>query len=184
MQAAFQALDQENWEEAVAAADRAIFSFPDYVEPDSAYIAKARALQRLGRADDEFHTLETFWNKGGYSARALMSLAEDYRERGDDDNAQRVLRDVLWADPFREDVHLQLGDLYLRTGNADLALREYEVLMALNPVDRAQANLKLAQAHRALGNSEATMEYLMTALDIAPQYRPAQQMLLELTRKP
>src|SRR5690606_12963817 len=41
MGAAFQALEAENWEEAVAAADRAIFTFPDYVEPDSAYIAKA-----------------------------------------------------------------------------------------------------------------------------------------------
>lgn len=183
MQAAFQALDQENWQEAVAAADRAIFTFPDYVEPDSAYIAKARALARLGNSDDEFRTLETFWQKGGYAARTLMSLAGNYRERGDEDNAMRVLRDVLWADPFREDVHLQLGDLLLKNGSADRALREYEVLMALNPVDRAQANLKLAQAHRALGNSEATMEYLMTALDIAPQYRPAQQMLLELTRR-
>src|SRR5690606_32287106 len=95
MQAAFQALDQENWQEAVAAADRAIFTFPDYVEPDSAYIAKARALARLGNSDDEFRTLETFWQKGGYAARTLMSLAGNYRERGDEDNAMRVLRDVL-----------------------------------------------------------------------------------------
>src|SRR5690606_41018761 len=110
MGAAFQALEAENWEEAIAAADRAIFTFPDYVEPDSAYIAKARALARLEDEEDEFRTLETFWQKGGYAARTLMSLAEDYRERGDADNAMRVLRDVLAADPLREDVHLQLGD--------------------------------------------------------------------------
>lgn len=182
MGAAFQALEAENWEEAVAAADRAIFTFPDYVEPDSAYIAKARALARLEDEENEFRTLETFWQKGGYSANALVALAEDYQARDDDTNAMEVLRDVLWADPFREDVHLQLGDLYLEAGAAERALREYEVLMALDPVDKAQANLKLATAHRALGNSEQTMDYLMTALDIAPQYRPAQQLLLDLTR--
>ena len=34
-----------------------------------------------------------------------------------------------------------------------------------------------------MDNDDKTMEYLMTALDIAPQYRPAQQLLLELTRR-
>ena len=37
-------------------------------------------------------------------------------------------------------------------------------------------------AYNALDNVGKTMEYLMTALDIAPLYRPAQQLLLELSR--
>lgn len=183
LRASFAALDAENWAEAVAAAERAIFTFPDYVEPDSPYIAKARAHARLDDKEGEFLALETFWKKGGYAPRALMALAADYRERGEAEAALEVLRDVIWADPFMEAVHLQLGELYQETGNAAKALREYEVLLALNPVDKAQANLKLATAHRALGDRERTMEYLLTALDLAPQYRPAQQLLLELSRE-
>ena len=64
------------------------------------------------------------------------------------------------------------------------ALAEFEILLALDPVDKAAANLKIAQAWNALGDADKTMEYLLTALDIAPQYRPAQALLLELSRTP
>jgi tetratricopeptide (TPR) repeat protein len=181
--AAFAALEQEDWNGAVSAAQRAIEIFPDYVEPDSPYIALGRAYTRLEDEDNEFSTLQSFWQKGGYAARALMALAEDYEQRNDLTSALRVLNDVIWADPFMEDVHLKLGDLYLQQKQPELALREYEVLLALEPIDKASANLKIAEAYLAMNNNDKTMEYLMTALDIAPQYRPAQQLLLELTRR-
>jgi tetratricopeptide (TPR) repeat protein len=181
--ASFAALEQEDWDSAVSAAQRAIEIFPEYVEVDSPYIALARAYTRLEDEDKEFLTLKTFWEQGGYSARALMALAEDYEQRDDPSSALRVLNDVIWADPFMEEVHLKLGDLYLEQQQPQLALREYEVLLALDPIDKAAANLKIAEAYLAMDNDDKTMEYLMTALDIAPQYRPAQQLLLELTRR-
>lgn len=181
--AAFAALEQEDWDGAIAAAQRAIEIFPDYVEPDSPYIALGRAYTRLEDEDNEFRTLEAFWQKGGYAPRALMALADDYEQRGDHASALRVLNDVIWADPFMQEVHLELGDLYLQQNQPQLALREYEVLLALDPIDKASANLKIAEAYLAMNDDEKTMEYLMTALDIAPQYRPAQQLLLELTRR-
>ena len=180
--ASFAALEAENWQEAIAAAERANFVYPDYVEVDSPYIAMARAYARLDDKDNEFKTLETFWKKGGYAPRALMALAADYRERGDKESALQVLNDVIWADPFMEEVHVELGDLYLEQGATAKALREYQVLLALDPIDKAAANLKLATAYNTLGDHDKTMEYLMTALDIAPQYRPAQMLLLELNR--
>lgn len=178
----FQALEEENWAEAVAAAERANFVFPDYVEPDSPYLAMARAYRNLDDPDNEFRALETFWRKGGYAARPLMTLANHYLEREQQQEALDVLTDVIWADPFLEELHVKLGDLHLAMGEPRLALREYEVLLALDPLDKASANLKLATAYQALGNNDKTMEYLMTALDIAPQYRPAQRLLLELSR--
>jgi tetratricopeptide (TPR) repeat protein len=96
--------------------------------------------------------------------------------------AMEVLHDVKWADPFMEELHVKLGDLSLEMGEAQQALDEYLILLALDPVDKADANLKIAQAYNALGDEEKTMEYLLTALDIAPQYRPAQALLLELSR--
>lgn len=181
-QASFAALESENWEEAIAAAKRANFIYPDYVEVDSPYIAMARAMSKLDDKENEFLTLETFWKKGGWEPRALMALADDYLERERNDEALKVLGDVIWADPFMEQVHVELGDLLLQQGNAKQALQEYLVLLALNPVDKAEANLKVATAYKALNNTDKSMEYLMTALDIAPQYRPAQMLLLELSR--
>jgi tetratricopeptide (TPR) repeat protein len=180
--ASFQALEAENWQEAVAAAERANFIYPDYVEVDSPYIAMARGYARLEDSENEFLTLQTFWQKGGYAPRALMALADRYLERGRQQEALRVLNDVTWADPFMEELHVKLGDLHLALGEAQLALEEYEILLALDPVDKADANLKIATAYRALDNPEKALEYLMTALDIAPQYRPAQMLLLEMSR--
>jgi tetratricopeptide (TPR) repeat protein len=166
----------------VAAAERANFIYPDYVEVDSPYIAMARGYARLEDSENEFLTLQTFWQKGGYAPRALMALADRYLERGRQQEALRVLNDVTWADPFMEELHVKLGDLHLALGEAQLALEEYEILLALDPVDKADANLKIATAYRALDNPEKALEYLMTALDIAPQYRPAQMLLLEMSR--
>ncbi|MEY4640449.1 MAG: hypothetical protein RLZZ227_443 [Pseudomonadota bacterium] len=180
--ASFEALEQENWAEAIAAGGRANFIYPDYVEADSPYIAMARAYARLDDAENEFRTLETYWQKGGYSPRALMALAERYLERNLQQEALEVLNDVKWGDPFMEELHIALGDLHLAMGAAQEALDEYLVLLALDPVDKADANLKVANAYKALNDTDRTMEYLMTALDIAPQYRPAQALLLELTR--
>jgi tetratricopeptide (TPR) repeat protein len=98
--------------------------------------------------------------------------------------AMEVLNDVKWADPFAEDLHVELGDLLLTMNQPQEALAEYQILLALDPNDKADANLKLARAYKALGDAEKTMEHLLTALDIAPQYRAAQALLLELSREP
>ena len=95
----------------------------------------------------------------------------------------QVLRDVNYVDPFNEDVHVKLGDLYMDHSDPSKALEEYKVNLALDPLDKAAANYRVANAYHALDDSDQTMQYLMTALDIAPQYRPAQNLLLELSRQ-
>jgi cellulose synthase operon protein C len=182
MQTSYQALQDEKFEEAVAAAERAAFTYPDYVEIDSPYIVMARAYSTLENKEEEFRAVETFWQKGGYLPSALLSLADFYLERDMKAEAEAVLVDVSYADPFLEDLHIKLGDLYMDMQQPVNALIEYEVLLALNPLDKASANYRIANAYNALDNADKTMEYLMTALDIAPQYRPAQQLLLELSR--
>ena len=181
--ASFQGLEQEEWNGAIAAATAAIAIYPDYVEADSPYIAMARAYARLEDTENEFRTLETFWQKGGYAPRALMALAERYEERDMHTEAVEVLNDVKWADPFMPELHAELGDLHMTLNQPQEALTEYQILLALDPADKADANLKLARAWNALGDEEKTMEFLLTALDIAPQYRAAQALLLELSRE-
>jgi len=182
MRSSYEALQDEQWEEAVAAAQRAVFTYPDYVEVDSPYIVWARAEKELGNHDGEFQALQDFWQKGGYLPSALLTLADHYLAKDMKDEAEAVLMDTNYADPFLEDLHVKLGDLYMETQRPELALEEYEVLLALDPLDKASVNYRIANAYNALDNADKTMEYLMTALDIAPQYRPAQQLLLELSR--
>ncbi len=182
LRSSFELLQEEAWEEASAAADRAIFTYPDYVENNSPYIVKARANRELENEDAELAALQSFWQKGGYLPDALIALAGKYIERDMNTEAEAVLTDANWANPFRTDLHEKLGDLFMDTDRPQLALEEYQVLLALDPLDKASANYRVARAWNALDNAEKTMEYLMTALDIAPQYRPAQRLLLEMSR--
>src|SRR3546814_16972743 len=131
----------------------------------------ARGYARLEYKENEFRTLETFWQRGGYAPRALLALADRYLERDQQNEAREVLRDVLWSDPFSQDVHIKLGDLYLAQGEPQKALDDYLVLLALDPLDKADANLKIARVYKALNNTDKPKEHLMTALDITPQYR-------------
>ena len=182
MRVSYAALGEEKWDEALAAAQRAVFTYPDYVENNSAYIVIARVSSQLGNHEEEFQALQSFWQKGGYLPSALLKLADYYLERGMKAEAEAVLMDTNYADPFIESLHVTLGDLYMETQRPAQALEEYKVLLALDPLDKASANYRIANAYNALDNAEKTMEYLMTALDIAPQYRPAQQLLLEMSR--
>lgn len=181
--AAFEALQAEEYEQAVAAAQSATEIYPAYAEVDSPWVALARAHRALGNEEDEFLALESYWEAGGWSPRALLNLGDDYLLRGQQHLAERVLMDANWADPFNEDLHRKLGDLYLELDKPEQALVEYEVLLALDPLDKASAHYRLATAHDALGNDDQTMDAVMTALDIAPQFRPAQQLLLDLSRR-
>ena len=184
MDATRQAYRDGDWEATIAAADRAIFTYPDYVEQDSPYIAKARAYAQLGEYDLKRETLETFWKLGGYSASSLKELADSYLDQDRQEEAIAVFRDVHFADPFDAATHGKLGDLYMAAEQPDAALQEYLVGLALKPLDQATANYRVASAYKALNDQGQAMEYLMTALDIAPQFRPAQQLLLEMTRLP
>ena len=180
-QASIAALQQGDYSTAVTEAESAIFIYPYYAEVDSPYVIIARAYAAVEDEENEFLALQTYWEIGGWAPRALMALADGYLDRDQPELAAEVLMDINYADPFNENLHIKLGDIYMDLGRHEDALTEFEVLLALDPLDKASANYRLANVHHVLGNEEQSMDYLMTALDIAPQYRPAQQLLLEMS---
>jgi tetratricopeptide (TPR) repeat protein len=52
----------------------------------------------------------------------------------------------------------------------------------MNPHDQAAAHYRLANAYFRLENREKSREHLLYALEIAPHYREAQDLLLEIVR--
>ena len=175
-------IEEEDWENVAELAAHQVSLMPDYTEPDSPYIALARAQDALGNRDDAVETLTRFWRRGGYDPAALSRLAEWHREKGRTGDAIDVLSTVNLVDPFDEAVHGTLGELLLAADRPAEALREFAVALSMDPHDKATAYYRLASAHRALGDDDATRTALLMALDVAPNYRPAQRLLLELMR--
>jgi tetratricopeptide (TPR) repeat protein len=177
-----QRLLEEDWESIVGLAGHMIDILPQYIEPDSPYIAMAKAKEELGFHSDAIQALEQYWQNGGYDPAALTRLSGWLIDAGRARDAIEVLQVVNLVDPLDQELHGNLGDLLLAEQRPDEALLEYQVALALNPHDKATAHYRIATAHNALGDRQASQGQLLLALDVAPNFRPAQRLLLELMR--
>ena len=177
-----QAFLDKNWKSAAASATRAIDLIPEYVDENSPYLIKARASRELGDEELATATLLDYRRLGGHDPSALLSLAKTLAAKGRNDAAIGVLDDVLMVAPLREEVHAELGDRLLAAGDAKRAVKEFEALLAMNPHDLATAHFRLAKAYLAAEDRAKGREQLLYALEIAPGFREAQQLLLEIVR--
>ncbi len=157
--------------------------YPDFVEEGNAYELIAAAHQAKGDLAAAADELERYARAGGRSPAALKQLARLRREQGRTRDAVAALERLLYIYPVNdEELHSRLGELYLELGEHAGAIREYEAVIAMNPLDQAAARFHLARAYQAAGRREEALEQVLASLEAAPGYRPAQKMLLELSR--
>jgi tetratricopeptide (TPR) repeat protein len=157
--------------------------YPDYVEAGSAYEFLADAY--LAK-DDKAHAtreLERYSQIGGRSPVLLKKLATLLEETGRKKEAAAVLARLNFIYPQDEELHRRLGDLYMGENKTDAAAFEYRAAIAMKPLDTATARFNLARALRTAGKKEEAKEELLMALESAPGFRPAQRMLLELSKE-
>jgi tetratricopeptide (TPR) repeat protein len=181
-QQAHDALRGEAWEDAIESSDRAIALYPDYVDEGSAYLVKARAHLALEQADPMRATLAEYRRLGGHDPDALMQLSGALAAAEQVAEAIEVFDDLLMVAPLRQEVHAEFGDRLVAAGQAERAVIEYQALLAMNPHDQAAAHYRLANAYFRLEDRTRSREHLLYALEIAPHYREAQQLLLEIVR--
>jgi len=179
-QAARQAVEKERWQDAIEPARRAIALYPENVGGDSAHLLLARALDKLGRRAEAIAALEAYRRAGGWDPRALKELARGLDEAGRTEQATEVMLALNYADPLNSQLHSQLGERLLAARRAEEALREFQALLALDSLDRAPAHFGMARALRELGDQAASRRHLLDALAIAPHYKPAQALLLQM----
>jgi len=175
-------VEKKDWRSAVAQAAEAIELFPDYVDEGSPYIAKARAHRELGETAQATSTLLEYCARGGHDPDALIALARSLRDADRTDEALDVFEDVLMVAPLRAEVHREYGDLLVAADRPREALVEYRALLAMNPQDLAETHYRLAKTYVAVDDRAKGREHLLYALEIAPHYREAQQLLLEVVR--
>ncbi len=180
--AALEAVARSDWSAAMTAAQQAIDIFPGYVDANSPYLTLAAAHRARGEAAAETAALRDYWQRGGYEPEALQQLADRLHGAGQLGQAVAVLQSVNYVAPFDAELHGRLGDWLLALDRPAEALVEYQVTLAMEPHDRAAAHLRLARAHHQLEQTDQTRQHVLAALEIAPHYRPAQQLLLEIAR--
>jgi predicted Zn-dependent protease len=111
-----------------------------------------------------------------------MKLAGLLEEAGDVAGAAQALEGALYIRPLDIALHQRLGSILLTQKQFGGAVREFETLIALNAPDRAGAYYRLAEANLGQGNRVEARRNVLRALEIAPSYEPAQELLLKIVR--
>jgi len=173
-------LQAGNVEEAIAYLERARSLFPEYAGSDSPYWFLAMAYEQQGDLAAAARQLAamTAVNERHHAAR--MKLAELSLALGDTVGAAAALEGLLYVDPLDMEVHRRLAELYEALGQWPRAVRERRAVLALRPVDLAEARYQLARAYLAGGDLEGARREVLRALEHAPNFPEAQDLLLEI----
>jgi len=180
-----EAMQQKQYDTVLKDGPAVIALYPEYVEDANAYELIAAADRERNDEKAEAAMLASYLKAGGESPDALMRLAELQASTGEISAAAATLERLNYIYPVKdESLHHKLGDLLLAEKKYDTAIREYNAVIASNPVDKAGAEYNLAQAYFAAGQKDKAQDSVLAALEAAPGYRPAQKLLLELNSSP
>ena len=155
-------------------------SYPTYVGPHNAYESLAELYEKKGDKTSAMQQLEYYRKLGGTSPSALKTLARLQRDSGNVTGAEHTLAALNQIYPEDEEIHRMFGDLLLSSGRPDGAVREFSAVLALKPSDAAESHYDLARALKAAHRTNEAKDQVVLALEAAPDFRPAQQLLLQL----
>jgi tetratricopeptide (TPR) repeat protein len=158
--------------------------YPEFVEAGNVYEMIAKAHLDKGNKAGAIAELERYMKAGGRDPAVFKQLAELQTEAGEKLAAAETLDRLNHIYPVNdEQLHRDLGDLWFELGEVDRAVREYGAVVAMNPLDQAASQYNLAKAYRAAEQHEKALDHVIQSLEAAPGYRPAQEMLLELSSR-
>jgi cellulose synthase operon protein C len=170
----------KNYDEVLKEGEEARRLYPDYVYPANPYEFMAAADLAKGDKSAAVAILTDYEHIGGHNPAALERLASLEEEMGKPTEAAATLTRINYVYPMDEEMHRHLGDLWFAQNNYAGAIREYNAVIALGPIDKAAAQFNAARAYFAAGQKDKAEDHVLASLEVAPDYRPAQKLLLQL----
>jgi tetratricopeptide (TPR) repeat protein len=173
----------KKWDEVIKEGTEIRDWYTEYVEAGSVYEFLADAYEAKGDKAAAMKDLELYSKVGGRNPATLKKLARFQEEAGKKREAAATLDRLNLIYLKDEELHKRLGDLWAALGNWSGAIREYQAVLATGTIDQAGGHFQLAQALKAAGRKDDAREHVLSALEAAPGFRPAQKLLLELNVK-
>src|SRR5712675_582823 len=144
----------KNYDEVLKEGEEVRQLYPDYVYPANPYEFMAQADLAKGNKPAAIAILTDYEKMGGRNPQALKQLASLEEELGKPADAAATLDRLNYIFPVDEDLHRHLGDLWFAQNNFKGAIREYGAVVAMQPLDKASAQYKMARAYLAAGQKE------------------------------
>lgn len=154
--------------------------FPEYAGDDSPYWFLARLYREQGEVAKAVEQLERMAAINAEHYEAHVGLAELKQSLGDTRGVVEILERAIYIYPFDIELHQALADAYMQLGDWAHAARARAAIVALGPTDMARARLELAEATFRAGDAQAARREVLRALELAPDFEAAQELLLEI----
>ncbi|HEU4508766.1 MAG TPA: tetratricopeptide repeat protein [Pyrinomonadaceae bacterium] len=166
---------------AVTHYQRALELFPYITGPGNPYEALAKLLEEKGDRAQAAKVLEGLIKNDENNLEALKTIARLRLALGERKQALDALQASFYISPFDYKLHQQAGELSVELKDHAQALTEFQVALALAPPNIAEANYNVASAYHALGRQPEAKRAVLRALEAAPRYDKAQELLLKIT---
>ncbi|MDQ8164448.1 MAG: peptidase MA family metallohydrolase, partial [Gemmatimonadota bacterium] len=167
-------------EDAIEILERAHALFPEYGGEESPAAGLAKLYMERGDSANAMRMLKvvTVADESAFDAnKQLAALAMAVRDTA---LAMEALERAVFINPFPPDLHESLATLAEAQKNHAVRVREREALVALDPVDKPEALYQLALAYRAAGDAPKAKRAVLRALEDAPNFEKAQDLLLAI----
>ena len=165
---------------AVRMFERAHALFPEFASGGSPAALLAEAYLARGDGAKALPMFKAVAYGDEASFDANMSLAVLALAARDTTTALEALERAVYINPFPADLHRTIATLAAARGDHVRAVREREALVALDPVDRAETLYQLALAYRRAGDPVKAKRTVLRALEEAPNFEKAQDLLLAI----
>jgi tetratricopeptide (TPR) repeat protein len=174
-----------------AAGDRAAFGpleraaalVPMSTGENSPHALMARLAETLGdipRAVREYQALLAHDHAAVDPARRLAALAD---KSGDEKAAALAYDRIVALDPFDSQAHTGSGRIALRRRDTTIAAREFRAALTIGAADKASALCDLGESYLMAGKVADAKREVLAALEIAPTFERAQDLLLRIVEK-
>jgi len=130
----------------------------------------ARAIQAL----------DAFLKVDGNDVDAARQRAQLLEPLGDAARTAAAYLRVMDGDPFDSHAQTVVGRGALQRKDAAGAIRAFRAALAAKPPDVAVAHFDLAQAYLLAGQNAEAKQETLAALEVAPSFEPAQDLLLKI----
>jgi len=167
-------------EHAIEHLRRAAELFAYYAGQGNPYSLLAEIYESRQQNSEAAATLETLVKYNETDAGALAKLARLRLAMGDRKAAVDALKRSFYIQPFDASLHKLAGGVYFELGSLPEAIREFKVQIALAPPDLAEAHYDLARSLEGSGDHQGARREVLRALEIAPGFEKAQELLLKL----
>ncbi|WP_417383730.1 peptidase MA family metallohydrolase [Gimesia sp.] len=174
-------LEEENrTAELEATLKKLVRLYPQYTGADNACLRLAALYQKQERFDVEQSYLEQHAKYNPNALAVFQRLATLYQQQENWHAVYQACQDANAINPLDQETQQRLATACIQLNRPAEAVAAYQAILALEPHNPAETHYQLARLLQDTHKQKAKRHTLI-ALEQAPRFRAAHQLLLELT---